>query len=730
MPQEFIDAAEAVVNDPRQLLLLQIRDLMAADKWDQVEKLQAQLKALPVDDGAEEYDAHEDEDDYESEPGCCENSLLALQDVGHEVLMSLLARFVMVLRLFKYCLLIVPPASVTGLACSSLLYILSIAISFRDGKCVEKENPLYACEEIDGSHRWLIFLLPLGGVIVAQVFELIDVPKGRARAVNRESAKVPLQTGGGGSATLFAGIEGAAIPLRMTPLVWFGTAVTHFFGGSAGREGTGIQMAASITSKWLQMLHGTIQWACPTTHWNPFKDPGFAKACMLSSVGAGFAGIFGTPLTGGMFALELMTVGQVQYEAMFPALFASIIADYTCRSANHMVWKKDLHSQYFCIQCAGHKWPQTAQTTMPHPFWSWSKAETPFGPKTEEELRAYTGYQGLAPQPFQRNGDPGAFVYWPNNASVPTSAIGVWEQLNLKNPQSFGTWGQHSPVTLLKIVAAGIFFGLCGTLFAQAIEVFKDFYGWLIPGDRFKLGGKSRAYLLKPFVGGAVVVALWILFSLRQNPFDLPAKYNGMQLGGTAANGLPGYKFGDSYTGLGTGTPGDSISKSFQPDGINFLTFLWKTLFTTLTLAAGYKGGEVTPLFFIGAAAGNSAAWVLGEDPQLFAGLGLCAVFAAATNTPMACTLMGFELFGGMMPLYFGEACFIAYMFSGNTGIYVKQFVAKASKSIAGDFYNEGNVSAGDGVRLDNAATRLEALAKQEEEGANYQPPDPAAARP
>ena len=242
---------------------------------------------------------------------------------------------------------------------------------------------------------------------------------------------------------------------------------------------------------------------------------------------------------------------------------------------------------------------------------------------------------------------------------------------------------------LVKIFFSSIFFGLCGTLFAELIEIFKAFYDWLLPKAKCEFKGWNFQYLAKPFVGCWVVVILWMLISAKDNPFDFPSEYCGKRRG--ECNGLPRYKYGDSYLGLGTGTAGVSISTAFYGDGVDFFTFLFKTVFTCLTLACGFKGGEVTPIFFIGAAAGNTAAYVLGEDAELFAALGLCATFAAATNTPMACAIMGFELFGGMTPLYFGEACFVAYLFSGNNGIYVKQFIAKASKSITGDLLSEGD---------------------------------------
>jgi hypothetical protein len=92
-----------------------------------------------------------------------------------------------------------------------------------------------------------------------------------------------------------------------------------------------------------------------------------------------------------------------------------------------------------------------------------------------------------------------------------------------------------------------------------------------------------------------------------------------------------------------------------------------------VTLSSGFKGGEVTPLFFIGATLGNTLAWLFNAPVDLFAGLGFLAVFAGATNTPLACTVMGVELFGSGHTVYFATACFMAYYFSGHSGIYSSQ---------------------------------------------------------
>jgi H+/Cl- antiporter ClcA len=141
------------------------------------------------------------------------------------------------------------------------------------------------------------------------------------------------------------------------------------------------------------------------------------------------------------------------------------------------------------------------------------------------------------------------------------------------------------------------------------------------------------------------------------------------------------------YLGLGVTHPdpqGVSIVSSFSQNGAHPMSWLWKLLFTAVTLSCGFKGGEVTPLFFIGATLGHSIARLIGGPIDLFAGLGFVAVFAGATNTPLACTLMGIELFGSQHVVYLAIACFVAYLFSGHVGIYSAQQI-HTRKGTSGD---------------------------------------------
>lgn len=140
------------------------------------------------------------------------------------------------------------------------------------------------------------------------------------------------------------------------------------------------------------------------------------------------------------------------------------------------------------------------------------------------------------------------------------------------------------------------------------------------------------------------------------------------------------------YLGLGVSTnPHDplavTIQTCFQPGGVQWFSWWWKLLFTAITVGSGFKGGEVTPLFFIGAALGHVLGILLGVPVDLMAGLGFVAVFAGATNTPLACTIMAVELFapanGELLSsgfvVYSAIACFLAFYLSGRTSIYAAQ---------------------------------------------------------
>lgn len=191
---------------------------------------------------------------------------------------------------------------------------------------------------------------------------------------------------------------------------------------------------------------------------------------------------------------------------------------------------------------------------------------------------------------------------------------------------------------LAAAVVAGIVFGLVGMCFARLTH-------WVAHLARTRIASAP----LRPLAGGLVVTA--------------------------AVFGL-GTHWTLKYLGLGIST----IQASFVTR-LPVYDFAMKAIFTAVTLGSGFKGGEVTPLFFIGSTLGNALSQVLPLPSSLLAGMGFVAVFAGAANTPIASTLMAVELFGAEAGAYAAIACVLSYLFSGHTGIYSAQRVGRSKHS-------------------------------------------------
>jgi len=188
-----------------------------------------------------------------------------------------------------------------------------------------------------------------------------------------------------------------------------------------------------------------------------------------------------------------------------------------------------------------------------------------------------------------------------------------------------------NPLLLLTVVLAGVGFGWVSLIFIELLGLIRH---------------TSRKFIsyppLRPVVGGLVIIGLTLLLGKQD------------------------------YLGLSL----PLIKDTMNGTGVEPLAFLLKVIFTAVTLGTGFVGGEVTPLFVMGATAGYSIGRLLGIDPAFMAALGFVAVFAGASNTPLACTIMAVELFGGGSMLYVGVACFVAYLASGHRGIYGTQRIA------------------------------------------------------
>jgi H+/Cl- antiporter ClcA len=327
---------------------------------------------------------------------------------------------------------------------------------------------------------------------------------------------------------------GGGVPLRMAPLIFAGTIVTHLCGGSAGREGTAVQLGGSLASAVARLCR---------------LEAAGVRILLMAGIAAGFGAVFGTPLAGAVFALEVLAIGRVEYAGLVPCLLAALVGDWSCRA-----W--GIHHTAYAV------------------------------------------------------------------AAASASASDGW---------------QVEPILLAKAAIAGVAFGLTALIFAEANHALGGAFRRMIPS------GPLRAAL-----GGGVVIALVYLCGTR------------------------------AYLGLGvwSAIPGDPTLPGFFGPQVDAWSWAFKLLFTVVTLSAGFKGGEVTPLFFIGAALGNALAGLLHAPIGLFAGLGFVAVFAGAANVPLACTIMGIELFGSAQAVPIAVACFVAYVCSGHTGIYLSQRIA------------------------------------------------------
>ncbi|WP_270216383.1 chloride channel protein, partial [Enterococcus lactis] len=193
-----------------------------------------------------------------------------------------------------------------------------------------------------------------------------------------------------------------------------------------------------------------------------------------------------------------------------------------------------------------------------------------------------------------------------------------------------GVIPEWSMLLFFKVFVAGIAFGLIGWVFSRSIVFLKARYAQWIPHP-----------VWRNTIGGAVVVAAALILQTQ--------RYLGLSL--------------------------PLLQESFNGQAHAY-DFIGKLFFTVLSLGAGYQGGEVTPLFEIGATLGAALAPLLHVSVPFLAGLGFIGVFSGATNTPIACFVMGIELFGSQAAVYFFMICLISFMCSGNSGIYSAQQVA------------------------------------------------------
>lgn len=354
-----------------------------------------------------------------------------------------------------------------------------------------------------GTHETIVFALPVAGFAIGWLYDRFGEPIRAGTDLVVDAAHER---------------ETPTIPLRMAPMVLVGTVLTHLFGGSAGREGTAVQMGAAMADNVAARVGVT----------GPLR-----QQLVAAGIAGGFGSVFGTPVAGTVFALEMVVIGHLRYAALVPAMIAALVGDQVCHA-----WG------------IGH----TVYTAAPH---------------------------------------------------VPLT------------PLLMGKW-----------VLVAIAMALATTAFVELTHLVKKLSTrWL------------RTLALRMFGGGVVLVVLW-------------------QLVGTS-----------DYLGLGV----PMIVRAFDDPALPMYAFALKILFTAVTIGTGYLGGEVTPLFFVGATLGSVLARLLGIPIELGAGVGLAAVFATASNAPLALSIMTVEMLGaGVLP-HVLIVCVLSYLLVGHRGIYGAQ---------------------------------------------------------
>ena len=388
------------------------------------------------------------------------------------------------MRIFKLTISTIIVSIIMGVISAIFLSSLELVTSLRE------------------SFPYLILLLPLIGVLTAYTYSKYGKGSSRGNNLIIESVHKDVK-----------------VPFRMAFLTFIFTILTHLSGGSAGREGTAVQISGALTNKVA----------------NIFKMEHREKRILIMvGISAAFGSVFGTPLAGTFFGMEVCFIGKLSYEAMI-----------------------------YCF------------------------------------IGSYT-------------------------ANFITEALGI-----IHNNHIIKSIPSISIYTFLIVIISSVLFGLFGRVFAKGAHLVKTFYSKNIKNN-----------IHRAIVSSIVILLVIVIFKL----------YN--------------------FEGLSIWL----VDSGFAGE-VSILDPIKKLMLTVLTLGAGLQGGEVTPLFTIGASLGGVIGNFTNIEPSLLAAIGMICVFGSATNTPITTIMLGINLFGVEAVPYYIIGAFISYYVMGHNGIYEAQVI-------------------------------------------------------
>ncbi|MEW6308857.1 MAG: chloride channel protein [Bacillota bacterium] len=215
-----------------------------------------------------------------------------------------------------------------------------------------------------------------------------------------------------------------------------------------------------------------------------------------------------------------------------------------------------------------------------------------------------------------------------------TSAWGIEHEFNLIGEVPTLTAG-----TILAVTSASVLFGLTSVLYSQLRHGVEQWSRRLLYEDM----------MLRAMTGGLALIALTLLVGSRDY--------------------------------LGRGLP--MLRRSFEGPVPPF-AFLAKLVFTAVTMGTGFRGGEVIPLFFMGATLGNTLGPLFGLPRSFLAAMGMIAVFCGGTNVPITAFIFAMESFQGRGLTYFFLASLVSYITSGQHGVWPGQKIYEPKSRLIG----------------------------------------------